>query len=766
MQEESPDNAALLEEQADYLEDEVVAPDDASVESVLEEFEVGSENGLDQNGSGELTEEVEVVFDADREAFTAEAILEAASRPFGLSREQAWGTGGRQPEMLKARNTGYLLLREQFGLSTQEIASVVGKKPGAVYTAMRNARNALKTDPKLAAVHAKLLDEFSDAELSPESTEMINGKPDSIEAVDPRVREVLSVTAEHFSTTVEAIRWNWREASQARWAAGKLLQQAGVPRNVITEALNRPSNEATWQILYKKRPELAADLEAIRSQASEPLALLAETSREAYAEEPEFESEAADRLLATVANYFGLERQQLSERFGPRYVSEAKRVGVNLLDRLHVKPGDMVQLIGYKTRESVYNHRSRPLGDLSTFADEIWTAFQEGRDFSEGVVQAPAKPSPTRRRRRTRSRPKLERPLPLPVEQVDRLVLTAANYLGVPEEKVTDRSARDAETTLVRIVAFSLLEKEFGFSRTQIGRHFDRQKGSVSLLLNSDRNRNRLLENADALADILTAFKAGDTLEAHAAELRREREAELATRRNAQPRRFSRDVPPEETDLFQRFEAGDDEAVRTIEQRHLASVRTVMQERLEGSGIPLPPSLPSETLHKTARYFRQTANGHGSFESWVALTAGQAAGELVETQRRAEQVRQIDDAAFVTDTYAAYKAVHGRGSWNTSVEIPMPHRQRVFDRAAEAYERFAAGRKQMPLEPEEFERLVSRLYKTNVLLRRQNKGKGLVPADAAIREFTLIEFGDDALGRMLQLALEHAVRDAKTSDAT
>ncbi|HEY8108843.1 MAG TPA: hypothetical protein VIF43_02435 [Patescibacteria group bacterium] len=595
------------------------------------------------------------------------------------------------------------------------------------------------------------------------------------EPVDPaeverRIEDLLAVAAAQCSTTIDEIRSSRRaeHVFKGRWIAAQLLDQVGASRELVMRTLNRSSEHAVYLLVYKKRPDFSADLEVVRREAATDLAVLETALLE---RKPEFDSETAGRLVTVIANYFSLSPEHLSERSGNQHssdghVQDAKWVVINLLRRMNASPAEIADRLGYTAVRSVYgllDRQSTP--ELSACAEEIWAGFETGNDFAEGVRRAPQGQTPVKRTRR-RPRPKPDR-VPgspeLSAEDIDRLVLTAANYFGVDVKTVTNPRMTHEAAVLPRTIIFSLLEGELGIDRKHVARHFDRVVNSIGSTLTSEKGRQRLLNNHGATSAILKAFKEGDTLDEWAEDLRREREAAGA---KEDPPLFRREVPTAERELFEAFadpaSKGHEEAVATVERLYLPPVRKAMRKQLKGSKVSVPEEKPREVLHLTARHFLPIADRHESFQVWVEKVAQRSIQEILDGKAREKIVSETDPEVFVAETYGAYQDTSQ--SWEGAVSMPREDKERLFQAAEEVYLAYLECHKKAPVSLDGFRTVITRLHKTYVVLQNPQKGRRKVPSDSLARSINITEFKGELLKEVLEFVFEAAIRNAEANE--
>ena len=569
------------------------------------------------------------------------------------------------------------------------------------------------------------------------------------EEIRSKVSELLQIAAERCSTTTKDMRGHGRsiQAVRARWAAGQTLRQAGVPITTIREALDRGSETSTYQMLRSTRPDAISDLRAIRERFGDW------TYPEAPKAPEPFDRTAAERLVVATLNYFGTDQAELSKVRGNKAGMDARWVSAQLLRRLKIPKTGIRDLLHRPSIESVYQISSRRAPELHGAVEEIWEGFQNGEDFSER-----ARRIAEARAAAARPEPEPEEPPALSGEEIDRLILTTANYVGVRPEQVIDSRKSRPEAVLARIIVLTLLEEELGMRRKHVAKHFNRAAASVTSTLRNDNIRHLLLNNQRARSGILKAFKAGDTLEERGEELLRE-QREKARKEGKEPP-YSREVPAEERELFERFSEGKKDAIKTVEDAYLQPVQDAMRKRLEGSAIGLPEQKPLEVLHLTARNFAPVAERHRNFKEWALRVARQEAEEMLETERQKKKMREVDTKRFFTETYEAYRSGNVRASMARAIEFNKEDGKRVMDTAKSVYAAAAeASKKKLPIPYYGFQRLIKLLNKTNVILQDPERSKGKIPAESLARQVTLGEFEGEKLEELLGLLLESAVRD-------
>lgn len=590
---------------------------------------------------------------------------------------------------------------------------------------------------------------FDSADEEPEPSPEVSRE----EGIRSKVSELLQIAAERCSTTTKDMRGRGRsiQAVRARWAAGQALRQAGVPITTIREALDRGSETSTYQMLRTTRPDAISDLRAIRERFGDWT----------YPEAPEapkvpesFDRTAAERLVVATLNYFGTDQAELSKVRGNKAGMDARWVSAQLLRHLKIPKMGVRDLLHRPSIQSVYCLSNRRAPELHGAVEEIWEGFQNGEDFSER-----ARRIAEARAAAARPEPEPEEPPALSGEEIDRLILTAANYVGVRPEQVIDSRKSRPEAVLARIIVLTLLEEELGMRRKHVAKHFNRAAASVTSTLRNDNIRHLLLNNQRARIDILKAFKAGDTFEERGEELLRE-QREKARKEGKEPP-YSREVPAEERELFERFSEGKEDAVKTVEDAYLQPVQDAMRKRLEGSAIGLPERKPLEVLHLTARNFAPVAERHRNFKEWVLRVARQEAEEMLETERQKKKMREVDTRRYFTETYEAYRSGNVRASMGRAIDFNKEDGKRVMDTAKSVYAAAAeAAKKKLPIPYYEFQRQIKLLNKTSVILQDPERAKGKIPAESLARQVTLGEFEGEKLEELLGLLLESVVRDA------
>ncbi|MEX2043285.1 MAG: hypothetical protein WD926_00130 [Patescibacteria group bacterium] len=356
---------------------------------------------------------------------------------------------------------------------------------------------------------------------------------------------------------------------------------------------------------------------------------------------------------------------------------------------------------------------------------------------------------------------------------IDRLALTTANHFGIDVERISNPRTNAPEVATARIIVFSVLENEFGMSREDIASHFGRTKNSVSMVYKNPKNRQRLLNSRVTVDTILGAFRAGDTLVERAERIRAEKderrleaEAARAEKRRPSSGQEVREVPKKERQLFEDFRdeksEGHEKAVQEIEDTYLGPVRQAMRKRLKGSGIRLSRTKAQEVLHRTANWFGPVASERESFESWVKLVAGREAEKMLGERVRRKMVEETDVLEFFTETYEAFQSFSGRGSLDRSIDLSGEDGERVSEAARDVYKEYMSGRERPPVLPDDFTKLIKRMYRVNVTLQDPVKAKSKVAADSLARRMSFTDFRGDELAEFLRLVLEQAVQDAET----
>lgn len=666
-----PPEAALSE--ADGIDDEIEGITETMLDELdAEAFEETAEStGAVTDTTGELTEGVTVTFDSakassdmlgsaeepglERENLestspTPRTVLEMASDHYGLTLKTTWSSR-RSAKITQARYSAYLALRGRFGISSEDIARLVGKQPTSVYNALRFARNALNNDPEFAQMHARFLEqlptelpEFAVDELAPIDFEQPLPETEGQETVSPG--EIMSVISQRFDVSVEKTWGIGRDSAltKARHLTYLILQDRfDLTREEVGLIVGK-SPGAVKVATLKAREALNEnpELERIHEQLLEGFSAVTLRNELPEIVTPLPSEGEVERMLAVLAHYFSIKREELTE-YGDDYTRQAKRVAINLCERMNVHPGDVARLLGYKTTETIYSLRRHPTDQTIRFADDIWTAFRNDSDFPTGVMTRPDRP--TRRRRTSRPRRIAQPEAPaLPKSDVERLTLTAANYFGIEPVEIGNSNARRIDTVTARTIIFWTLENEFGVDRKHIAEHFGRTTKSISVTIKNGSDR--LKENRRAISEIIKAFRAGETLEERAKEIKEQRIKEALDRRRQtqDAERKTRDVPEEERALFEGLKHNDPAARRQFTRLYGELPDRVLAAEVGSDLSPELHEAAEAALWKTARYF--IPENHQSFEEWVTKVITHEVVEKREEEAWTNLARTVSPQQF------------------------------------------------------------------------------------------------------------------------